>query len=263
MTPMLAETKLDLGHWHHDTYRVYHKDIDFRSDFRLSALLTMLQESAWNHARVLGIDYSQAGFQDKHWVMSRLRVRFTAPPPAWMEDTLVATYPSGVNRLFANREFVAYQSGRPPFALASSSWVIINASTRQLCRPEQYLAGFQLVPTPVVLEGGPARLKDFAGGDWLADIRPGYQDVDAHRHVNNVRYAEWCLAVLDPDFFATHVLREFEVNFLSEATWNDSLGLYRQSDGPVQDYSLRKADGTAAAVLRFVWEARPAASDGA
>ena len=58
----MPHPQYDINGWYEDLYQVYHKDIDFRGELRLSALLQILQETAWNHAHVLGLGYSTAAF---------------------------------------------------------------------------------------------------------------------------------------------------------------------------------------------------------
>jgi len=250
----------DLSPWYKDEYTVYHKDIDFRSEFRLSSLLTFFQESAWNHAKVLGIDYSNAGFSDKHWVMSRLKLVLSEAQPEWMSKVQVATYPSGVDKMFANRDFVVYDQQNRVFAHATSSWLIINAETRQLCRPEALISQIPLETIEKVLPEGPSRLKEEEMKEDCGKVRASYAEIDAHHHVNNVCYAQWCLSSFDQAFFDTWRLKSFEVSFTSEASWGDELRILRNSEYNnaelLTSFNLQKANSKAAALLKYIWEKR-------
>lgn len=213
----------DLSAWYTDEYVVYHKDIDARSELRLTALLLMLQETAWNHAHCLGIGYDSKGFENLIWVLSRMRIELLGPGPEWMEKVRLATSPTGVDRLFALRDFQAMRADGSTFARVASAWILIDDSTRKPIRPQSLLDGGNFRFYPPVLPEGTVKLRE------PETPRPGlgrtatWSDIDAHQHVNNVKYAEWCLDGYPQDHWDRYRLVEYDVNFNAEMTWGQDM----------------------------------------
>lgn len=259
------ELPASFGEWYVDRYRVYHKDIDQDGELRLTALLQMLQETAWNHAHVIGIGYHHPGFENLVWVLSRLRLELVAPGPRWMEDLSLATSPTGVDKLFALRDFVALRPDGVPFARATSAWIMIDAETRRPIRPQGLLTNGNFHFRPGVLPEGTVKLREPEGGVPAFERTTGWNDIDAHRHVNNVRYAEWCLdSYVETDWLAGRITA-YDVNFNAETLWGRRMVGYKACSAPApgddlreDTFSIRDLDGGAsAAVVRFGWTPRP------
>jgi acyl-ACP thioesterase len=260
--------------WYADEYRVYHKDIDFQGELRLSALLLMLQETAWNHAHVLGLGYSSAAFKDLVWVLSRMRIELLAPGPGWMQGVRLQTSPTGVERLFAMRDFLATDGAGRPFARISSAWILIDSASRRPVRPESVINPENYRIAAPIMETRPFKLREPADGVELARHRTAWSDIDAHRHVNNVRYAEWCLDTYQAEDWKRRRLIEYDINFNAEMLWEQELSVSASReaapagglDWTVAGRSVderhthvirRLSDGVVAAVVRFGWENRP------
>lgn len=272
---MSNDTDLDLipdvSTWYKDIYGVYHKDIDFNSELRLSALLLMLQETAWNHARVLGLDYHQEAFKTMIWVLSRMRIEIFEKPPIWMEQVHLATSPTGIDRLFALRDFLAMHENGLPFARIASAWIVIDATTRRPIRPQSLLDENNFHFEPSVMPGGTCKLSQSPALEWGEAFKPGYTDIDAHQHVNNVSYAQWCFSTIDAEFFKTHRVVSFDINFLAEVNWGQSIRVGRgavlpiskndmdqssNSETFIQDFAIKKLEGENAALARIGWQSR-------
>ena len=54
-------------------------------------------------------------------------------------------------------------------------------------------------------------------------IQVSYGDLDMHNHVNNLKYVEWMINWLPLEFLRTHILKEIEVNYMSEASYRDEI----------------------------------------
>ena len=90
--------------------------------------------------------------------------------------------------------------------------------------------------------------------ETLARFRVQTSDLDANGHVNNVRYAQW---ILDAPGHAhqTHVVRDYEVNFLAETSVGDDVIIeWDGASGPPTD-ALR-FQGRRAGDGRIVFAAR-------
>ncbi len=213
--------------WYTDRYAIYHKDIDFQGELRLTALLLMLQETAWNHAHSLGISYSDPGFEKIVWVLSRMRIELFGPGPGWMDEVRLVTSPTGIDRLFALRDFVAMNQAGVPFARISSAWIMIDSDSRRPIRPQTLLTSVNFQSAESILPGGTTKLKEPNSAQVDRRHLVGWSDIDAHQHVNNVRYVEWCLDSYPPDYWREHAMVDFDINFNAETVWGQEIETMR------------------------------------
>ena len=104
--------------------------------------------------------------------------------------------------------------------------------------------------------------------EWGEAFLPAYGDIDAHQHVNNVSYAQWCLNANPADFYQHYRLASFDINFLAELGWTDQVRIGRHesmNEGLATDDSIdlwqdcavqKTADSEMAALVRFGWRRR-------
>ena len=71
---------------------------------RLGAAFDLMQDIAGVHAALLGVGIHDLRRLGITWILSRLMIRFDALPPR-ADSVRVKTWPSGVHRLFAMRQF--------------------------------------------------------------------------------------------------------------------------------------------------------------
>jgi acyl-ACP thioesterase len=94
--------------------------------------------------------------------------------------------------------------------------------------------------------------------DFTKLIQVSYGDLDMHKHVNNLRYVEWIFNCLPFDFLSAHILREMEINYMSEASYQDEISVSYEKKEKSDFFHkiMRKRDDTEICRARTVWEQR-------
>lgn len=187
----------------------------------LTGLLGMLQDAAWQHADKLGYGYTDLGTQQLFWVLSRQHVQITRWPK-WGETLKIVTWPSGIESIFAKRDFEIWVDDTL-CGVCTTDWLMVDVNTKRPVRP-------QFKPE---MEFGPrthnqintAKINQAEQEIKLSKFAVKYSDIDVNQHVNNAKYAQWILDVLPADFLSKHRITGYEVNFNAEATWNDEIEL--------------------------------------
>ena len=84
-----------------------------------------------------------------------------------------------------------------------------------------------------------------------------YSDLDIIRHVNNVKYMEWCIDVAMRDQETNREIREFEINFMQEALLGDTIQISGTMDHLGDSFFVadRKEDGREIFRARLSWRA--------
>jgi acyl-ACP thioesterase len=219
-----------------------------------------LQEAAGHHAAELGVSMQALLEEGRAWVLAHLRLDVDRLP-RWEEDVVVETWPSGLDRLYATREFILYAGGREEgagketeasreeIARGTSAWLVIDAERRRPLRPPQMLRSLETPDRPPALDADPrpsrsVGLPPHSSGDAPAEAEPvdsdadllaawseraggdrtftvRYHDLDLNRHVNNVRYLEWALETLPSSVLDDRRCTSLSLQFQSEATLGD------------------------------------------
>ena len=155
---------------------------------------SLLQEAAWQHARRLGFAFTEENVTF-YWVLYRLRMRFHQRPQ-WDDQVTVTTWPSGMERLYALREFHIDDERGNRMVDVSSAWIILDAARRRPARPQHHLPEDRIHDQHLLeLPTGKTALipeetvhAALEGATWH-HVRPS--DTDRNQHVNNARYAQW------------------------------------------------------------------------
>ena len=120
---------------HQETVRVRTYECGPEGTLYPHDLLRQMQEVASNHADRLGWGFADLESRGLIWVLSVIRMEISLWP-TFGSSFLLHTWPSGLNRLQAAREFLGTDlEGRQLFA-ASSSWMVLNRNTG---RPQNLL----------------------------------------------------------------------------------------------------------------------------
>ena len=154
------------------------------------------------------------------WVLAFLRLRVHRYPD-WHDTLTIETWPSGLDRLYATREFILSDE-RGECARATSAWLVIDTERRRPLRPPAELYDIDTPDRPPALNVDRTKME-------VPDTTPvhertfrvRYHDLDLNRHVNNVRYVEWATETLPAEWLDSHVLRDLTLEFRAETTAGD------------------------------------------
>ena len=219
-------------------------DLNPRGQARLTSMANFFQELAYHHASQLGFGYRDMKERNTTWVLSRMRIRIDSYP-LWDDTIRMETWPSGVDKLFALRDFRIWNSQGEQIGVASTAWLILDIKTHRLIRPKEALEHFKLIVHPEqVFEESLEKIDVPEALKPLNLHRVKFSDLDIVGHVNNVKYMEWCIDALNSREKSDREIREFEINFSKEALFGDEIEIagLEVSEKDTRFLALRKAD---------------------
>ncbi len=104
-------------------------------------LFNYMQDIASDHAVKLGFGRDDLMRDNRFWVLSRMYAEIKYWP-LWEDKIIVRTWPNGTDKLFALRNYeVNYPDGRH-IASGTSSWLILDQTTRKVQRPDSFLSRY-------------------------------------------------------------------------------------------------------------------------
>jgi medium-chain acyl-[acyl-carrier-protein] hydrolase len=240
-----------------ETFPVRLIEIDAHGTLSVGALCDYLQEAAGNHAGALG--FSVWDLRQRHltWVLSRLRLCVDRLPAAG-ERVEVRTWPTGVERLFALRDFEVFDAQGRRVAAAVSAWLILDTAARRLVRIQTVFEPLLVGDTRRALDVGIEKVPALASADRQTPVVVRLSDLDANEHANNARIAEWVVEGVGRDTWQGSRIRSLEIDFLAEALHGDTVSSRAAafSGGDYLHSLVRREDGREIARARTRWEPR-------
>jgi medium-chain acyl-[acyl-carrier-protein] hydrolase len=239
-----------------DVFAVRVFETDANGTLAVRSFCDYLQEAAGNHARELGVSVEQLLDTGRTWVLSRLRARIERLPRNG-EQVTVRTWPSGVDRLFALRDFAVSDSHGQRIASAISAWLVLDTRSKRPVRVQTVFAVPGPGDAPRALAESLEKLDGPESPFLEREITVRWSDLDVNRHVNNSRYAEWAVegAVGNPS--GTGTIARLDIDFLAETQHPGKVIVRtrRVSDSPARmsHAIVRAEDGAEAARARTEW----------
>ncbi|HVO38593.1 MAG TPA: acyl-ACP thioesterase domain-containing protein [Spirochaetia bacterium] len=189
-------------------------DTDIHGTLSVRGLWDFLQETAGNHTQALGVAPDDLRKRGLAWILSRLRLAVERYP-ALGESVTVRTWPSGVDRLFALRDFTMSGADGSIIARAVSAWLALDLASKRPLRIQSVfdrpaLDAPRALSTDLEKLSGPAA----AASELRFPVRFG--DLDANRHVSNSRYVEWVVESAGPALLDNFSVSSLGVDFLAE-----------------------------------------------
>lgn len=205
-----------------DQLSVRSYDADQAGRLKPSSLFNYFQEAAWRHAEMLGFGYAALLEHDLFWVISRIQLEW-ADELRWGDEITVETWPKGVTKLFALRDFIVRRADGTEAVRATSAWLTLDLESKRPRRPENIMDGSVMLEDDHAIEQFPGKIAMPTDLYHAASRVARYSDLDVNRHVNNARYVDWLFDALPPRPDMAVPFTRMNVQFTGEARWNEEL----------------------------------------
>jgi acyl-ACP thioesterase len=246
------------------SFPVHTYEVDAFGTLEVPALSGYLQEVAGLHAAELGVGLDALRAAGLTWVLARQRIE--VPLPVALGDALeIETWPTGVERLAATRDFVVRRGDGAEAARASTQWYVLDLETRRPVRPGDVLdPRFPREPRPAV---APLSAKLATPATWEVEKRfhVRYADIDVNLHVTNASYVTWAIEAAPVELWRAARLASVEVHYLAEGLHGRPVlsRLSRTAERACVHAIVREDDGRELARLVTTWAERQPPPPGA
>ncbi|MBQ7667536.1 MAG: acyl-ACP thioesterase [Kiritimatiellae bacterium] len=223
-----------------------------KAEVAVPRILDYMQETASEHARVLGIDMpvidGETGRRGA-WVLAHLRLDVERLPK-WRETVVVETFPHTVRALSADRDFRIRLDDGTPCAAASTRWMVIDPEARRAVRIPAGAGALESGLTPVF--GGatdpfmslrPPAEGAGAGEPSVRPFRVMRAHIDLNGHVNNAHYAAWMLESVPGETVAAKRLARLDIVFRSETLYGETVESVSLETAPGEFFHRVRAPG--------------------
>ena len=240
-------------------YRVHVYETGPDGRLNMYSLFNYMQDIASDHAVKLGFGRDDLMRDNRFWVLSRMYARITEWP-LWEETIIVRTWPNGTDKLFALRNYdVMYSDGRH-IASGTSSWLILDRTTKKVQRPDSILSQYRQILTS---NNSPLRyaskIEPSAEDGLNSDMfRIKVSDIDVNLHTNNVQYLKWVNDSYKLDFIMRNVPQSAEINYLAESLFDEEIFVrtsFEKAGDTFYNHSVfRVSDNKELCRIRIEWK---------
>jgi medium-chain acyl-[acyl-carrier-protein] hydrolase len=214
-------------------------------------LCNLLQLTAAAHSEVGGISFTDMQEFNQAWVLSRMRVEISNLPK-WRDVVTVKTWINSLENSRSVRALEMYVNGKKIIG-SETFWAVFNTKIRRpepLALPYQH---FELYPEDKATELGFSKINLTHEKEVVFERTVFLSDLDIVNHVNNVKYLEWCLDLVDEKKVLNQQIKSFEMNFLKELSLKDSVLIHECINETNSVFSITKEEKTCFA-LQLNWK---------
>lgn len=203
------------------SYTVNVYDLDMNVSSTMMLICNYFQDIGINHAMQIaketGVNMSEIVF-----VLTRLQVQIETFP-AWHETVNIESWLSPVKDKYLIRNFELFNSSGKIIGRGINSAVSFSLKERTGITLDLDVNRIQTLEREPALPHNFEKLPLIEKCDYESSTNVRYFDCDLYRHVNNVKYIQWCAEALPFEFLKKHTLCEIDINFRSEANFGDTL----------------------------------------
>ena len=225
--------------------------IDRSDRLTLATVFDFFQEAAISHAENLGVGRDSMLQTGQAWILSRMSVEFRERP-RYEETVQVRSWPRGIEKLFALRDYDIRNSNDVPVVQARSCWLIIDTEKRRPLRPQSVMDKLPQNEGLDALPSGAVALSEQQGLQKTAEMKAAYSVLDYNGHVNHVSYIRWIQNALEPALLENAASMRLDINYLNEVLpgetveiWNAPIGSCAAGESAFA-FEGRKTNGPAA-----------------
>lgn len=213
----------------------------------------LLQEGSMHNAIDLGLSMWDDVLNGASWVIIRKDLNIYRMPKLG-ETIRIVTYPAGIKRVFAYRDFWAIDSKGNTLAYAGSSWTLMNLDTRKMSPIPKTMYDIQEVDPGQRLPVPGLRLSLSQELREAYTYQVGHYDLDWNGHVNNVSTARLLLQGVPTEVFNGGQLSTFRYQVKAEVLPNQQLSILIGKEGEEYHHQLVDNKGNVLAMAISTWK---------
>lgn len=197
--------------------KIFNHYTNYKGRLFVKTLCDLFNDVAEKQTELYGVDVDSLNKEGLTWMLHRLHIRLMKMPH---KDELVTieTWPSGIDRLFALRDYSVFRENGELLIQAVSEWMSIDLNRRRPVRlsptviqmsTEHHIEKIQMVSILDIKETLP-EMSDFR------DFTATFDNIDFNGHVTQASYVRWVTNALPFKFLKEHILVEIEMVYEHE-----------------------------------------------
>jgi acyl-CoA thioesterase FadM len=218
-------------YFYEKNFEIKYCDTDFQDSLKLSAILAYFEEVAGASADELGFGYKYLKPKGLTFMLSGICCEFIEPVA--LGDTIgVRTWPNPPSFAVFGREYEIYsRSTNSVVCKATSRWCIYDLIAGKLLSSKAIVGqDYSTYNTDRALNFSAWKLPslDSQDAEFVYSLIVRNSEYDHNMHVNNTRYADYCLNCFSIEELSKFRLKNFQISYARQCKENDVLNFYRK-----------------------------------
>ncbi len=199
-------------------------------------MLRLLQETAGDHHFPVGENVIELYRRNLGWVLLAGVMQFDRYPK-YKEKISIQTWLSQYKTIRGIRENLVLDGQGNIIGRAKGLWLFFDVEKRRPTPiPEKFKQIWGLHPQTSIDFDINQAIPVLEDGEIMDVIKVKKFDIDANKHVNNLRYFQWLIEVIPDKVWTENYLYQIQGKFLHEANYGDQLLIYTKIVKMNQEY---------------------------
>lgn len=239
--------------------KIFNHYTNYKGRLFVKTLCDLFNDVAEAQTVIYGVDVDTMNAQGMTWMLHRLHIHLHKMPQR-EEEVIIETWPSGIERLFALRDYCMLRENGEVLVNATSEWMAIDLKRRRPVRLSEKVVeistGHQIEKlrlSPLLDEKEPE--KEVTG---CCDFVATFDNIDFNGHVTQASYMRWITNSLPFEFLKSHIMTEVEVVYaheiMPESLIHSEYSLQEDGGRIMVFHRLKNEDGTLThCIAESVW----------
>ncbi len=222
----------DMGKYvHKKNFEIKYCDTDFQDRLKLSAVLAYFEEVAGSSADELGFGYKHLKPKSLTFMVSGVCCEFLKP--IYQGDKVtVKTWPNPPTYAVFGREYqICNPETDESLCVATSRWCIYDLKEGKILSSKAIEGqDYSTYNLDRALEFSAWKIQTFlpSDGEYVYSMTVRNAEYDHNMHVNNTRYADYCVNCFTIEELSSLHLKRFQISYAKQCRENDKLMFYRK-----------------------------------
>lgn len=197
--------------------KIYNHYTNYKGRLFIKTLCDLFNDVAEGQTKLLGVDVDTLNKAGLTWMLHRLHIEIHKMPHH-DEEVVLETWPSGIDRLFALRDYRMLRENGEEIVRATSEWMTVDLNRRRPIRQSakvvEMSTSHQIEKLPLThLMNEKEKRTDF---QEYRQFTATFDNIDFNGHVTQASYMRWITNSLPFDFLKNHILTEVEIVYEHE-----------------------------------------------
>ncbi len=232
-------------------------EVDFKDELKISTVLSYMEEAACSSADELGFGYEYLKGKKYAFFVSNICCEFYRPIQLGKE-VVVRTWPTPPSYVVFGREYVFQTQEGEVMMKASSRWCLMDMATGKILQSKAIEnQDYSTYNDTKLLANVQWKLPVFPAdeGELRFTITIANSEYDHNFHVNNTRYADYCLNCFSVSELESNRLKGFSISYVKQCKEGETLRFYRKKTEDGWQIRGENGQGEAVVLAKVVFEA--------
>lgn len=197
--------------------KIFNHYTNYKGRLFVKTLCDLFNDVAEVQTEIYGVDVATLNAQGMTWMLHRLHIQLRKMPHQ-NEEVYIETWPSGVDRLFALRDYRMIRENGEELVRATSEWMYIDLNRRRPMRLSEKVINMSTGHQLEKLQLEPLLSEKEFGAEMQESRRfaATFDNIDFNGHVTQASYMRWITNSLPFAFLKSHILVDVEVVYAHE-----------------------------------------------